>query len=395
MYDPMTNAWTELTPDMSMARGYIATELMPDGLIYLAGGSQVDASGALSDETIFEKFNPTNNTITTGPAMPQPSSNNLGYNVAGQFVVPMGGYLDENHTTTVHMYNPATNSWGALPSGLHTTRNYSKGYGLAGAIHVIGGLDTQATEFYTYNQKYTPGGCVTPSPVTNTPTRTITPTGVVTPPTFTRTPSATPGSPTATVTPCVMTFIDVNPTDYFYEAVRYLYCAGVISGYNDNTFRPYNNATRGQMTKIIILAFGYPIYTPPTPTFTDVPVDNPFYQYIETAAFRQIVSGYSDGTFRPFNDVTRGQLSKIDVIAAQWPLINPTTPTFSDVPVENPFYTYIETAYCHQIITGYNDGTFRWANNATRGQISKIVYLSVTNTITCEPPDRIDASIVR
>jgi hypothetical protein len=165
--------------------------------------------------------------------------------------------------------------------------------------------------------------------------------------------------------------------------VRYLYCAGVISGYADGTFRPYANATRGQMTKIIVLAFDITIYTPPTPTFIDVPTTDPFYQYIETAAYNQIVSGYSDGTFRPYNNVTRGQLSKIDVVAAGWPIINPPTPTFSDVPPTDPFYTYIETAFCHGVISGYSDGTFRPGNNATRGQISKIVYESVINTVTC------------
>ena len=174
-----------------------------------------------------------------------------------------------------------------------------------------------------------------------------------------------------------MTFTDVVPSDYFYEAVRYLYCAGVISGYSDNTFRPYNDTTRGQMTKIVVLAFAYPIYTPPQPTFSDVPPSHTFYQYIETAAHNEIVSGYSDGTFRPQNNVTRGQLSKIVVIAAQWPPISPTEPTFSDVPIGSPFYEYVETAYDRGIISGYADGTFRPGNNATRGQISKIVYLAL------------------
>jgi hypothetical protein len=89
------------------------------------------------------------------------------------------------------------------------------------------------------------------------------------------------------------------------------------------------------------------------------------------------VSGYADGTFRPFNNVTRGQLSKITVIAAGWSLLNPPTPTFIDVATDNPFYSEIETAYCHQIISGYDDGTFRPFNDATRGQIAKIVYLAV------------------
>jgi hypothetical protein len=238
----------------------------------------------------------------------------------------------------------------------------------------------------------TPTRTLTPA-VSNTPTgtatlvRTLTPTATYTAvrmltPTGTLTPTATftaiaTGSATPTVTVCPMTFTDVQTGDYFYVSVRYLYCAGIISGYGDNTFRPFNNTTRGQLAKIVVLAFGIPIYTPPTPTFTDVPMTDPFYQYIETAAHEGIVSGYSDGTFRPFNNVTRGQLCKIVVIAAGWPLVNPSIPTFSDVPLENAFYSYIETAYDHGIISGYADGTFRPGNNATRGQISKIVYESV------------------
>jgi hypothetical protein len=79
-------------------------------------------------------------------------------------------------------------------------------------------------------------------------------------------------------------FSDVLPTDYFYTAVHNLYCAGAISGYADNTFRPYNPTTRGQQTKIVVLGFGIPLYTPPTPTFYDVPTTHTFYQYIENAA---------------------------------------------------------------------------------------------------------------
>jgi hypothetical protein len=84
------------------------------------------------------------------------------------------------------------------------------------------------------------------------------------------------------------------------------------------------------------------------------------------------------------------------VIAAQWDLVTPPAPgTFEDVPTTNVFYTYIETAFCHGIISGYECGGsgepcdpsnrpyFRWYNDATRGQIAKIVYLSITSTTSC------------
>jgi hypothetical protein len=186
-------------------------------------------------------------------------------------------------------------------------------------------------------------------------------------------------TPAPTLTPCAITFSDVNPTDYFYEPVRYLYCMGAVSGYADNTFRPFNETTRGQLSKIIVLAEGWPTINPTIPTFSDVPTNHPFYVFVETAANHGVISGYADGTFRPFNNVTRGQLSKIVVLAEGWQLVNPTAPTFTDVPTNHPFYTFIETAYDRGIVSGYADGTFRPANNATRGQIAKIVYLAITS----------------
>src|SRR5207253_2809292 len=71
-----------------------------------------------------------------------------------------------------------------------------------------------------------------------------------------------PSQPPPTPTPaCPLTFTDVHSTDYFYQAVVYLYCRGIISGYSDHTFRPYNNATRGQLSKIAVLAQGWSIDT--------------------------------------------------------------------------------------------------------------------------------------
>jgi hypothetical protein len=214
----------------------------------------------------------------------------------------------------------------------------------------------------------------TATPVMPTSTSISTATG-----TSTRTGThVTTPSPTASATPCPIGFSDVSPDDYFYEPVRYLYCRGVISGYADNTFRPYNDTTRGQLTKIVMLAERWPLYSPPEPTFSDVPADHPFYPFVETAYREEIISGYLDGTFRPYNNVTRGQLAKIVVLAEEWALYILSTPTFTDVLSDNPFYAFVETAYQHTIISGYLDGTFRPYNNATRGQICKIIYSAIT-----------------
>jgi hypothetical protein len=216
---------------------------------------------------------------------------------------------------------------------------------------------------------------------------------------------------TATATACPIQFSDVtDPTAYYYQPVYYLACRGVVSGYSDGTFRPFNNTTRGQMAKIIVLAYSLPIQTPAAGgyTFTDNPPGSTFFAYIETAAAQAIVGGYAcggvnpqtgqpelcDGANRPYyrpgNNVTRGQLTKIVVIAAtqvqSWALLNPANGSFVDVPPGSTFYTYIETAVCHHVLGGYNDGTFRPNNPAFRGQIAKIVTNAVTDTTAgCGP----------
>src|SRR5207237_2797651 len=139
-----------------------------------------------------------------------------------------------------------------------------------------------------------------------------------------------------------------------------------ISGYGCGTgcldFRPGNNVTRAQLCKIVVLAEGWTLYTPPNPTFRDVPGSDPFYSLIETAYQHGIISGYGCGAgcleVRPGNNVTRGQLCKIVVLAQAWAIYTPPTPTFTDVPPADTFFAYIETAYSHNIISGYDCGPF-------------------------------------
>jgi photosystem II stability/assembly factor-like uncharacterized protein len=188
------------------------------------------------------------------------------------------------------------------------------------------------------------------------------------------------GTATATATAipqaCQVTFSDVTPADYFYEGVSSLVCQGAITGYADGTFRPYANATRGQLTKIITLAHAWEIDLSNAPHFSDVQPGSTFYTYVETAFNHGIINGYADGTFRPGNNVSRGQIAKIVVQARGWEPISEGQ-SFSDVAPGSTFHPFVEAAYMHGIINGYGDGTFRPGANATRGQIAKIVYLAL------------------
>jgi hypothetical protein len=173
-------------------------------------------------------------------------------------------------------------------------------------------------------------------------------------------------------------FGDVMTETYFFEPVGYLVYRGIASGYADGNYRPYNNTTRGQLAKLVVLGENWTIDTTGGPHFSDVPPSNPFYPVIETAYHHNVLSGYADGTFRWGNNITRAQLSKIIVLARGWAINTSGGPHFSDVPTSDPFYDFIETAFNHNVISGYAGGTFRSGNNAIRGQIAKIMYLALT-----------------
>ena len=181
---------------------------------------------------------------------------------------------------------------------------------------------------------------------------------------------------TATAGACARGFSDVQTSDYFYGYVLHLSCNGVISGYSDGTFRPYSNATRGQLAKIVVGAEGWALDTSAGPHFRDVPNSNAFYPFVETAYKHGVISGYGDGTFRPGDSVTRGQLSKIIVLSANWAIDAGGEPHFSDTPASSPFYQFVETAWRRGIIAGYADGAFRPNAAVTRGQLAKIVVLA-------------------
>jgi hypothetical protein len=89
--------------------------------------------------------------------------------------------------------------------------------------------------------------------------------------------------------------------------------------------------------------------------------------------------------FRWGATATRGQIAKIDGVLAGYNGPVPSTQqTFADVPASNPFWLWIEELAGRSIIAGYACGGagepcdpqqrpyFRWGNNTTRGQLSKI-----------------------
>jgi len=216
--------------------------------------------------------------------------------------------------------------------------------------------------------------------------------------------------PTPTATPCAITFSDVDESNPFYTWIRCLTCRGIISGYADGTFRPFNDITRGQIAKMVSNAANIQD-DPGDQVYEDVPNSSPFYIWINRLSNRGYMGGYPCGQdpnepcigpanrpyFRPNANATRGQLAKIVANAAQI-TGTPTGLFYTDVPEDHPFYVWIMRLTNLGVMSGYpcggpgepcddqNRPYFRPYNNVTRGQASKIV----ANTFLpdCQTPVR-------
>jgi hypothetical protein len=184
---------------------------------------------------------------------------------------------------------------------------------------------------------------------------------------------AAQAQPQATAVACMVSFSDAVEGSTFYSPIRCLACAGVLDGYSDGTFRPQAHITRGQLAKIVANAASLSDEVGGQ-TFSDVPADSPFYVFIERMAARGIIGGFGDGTFQPEQNATRGQIAKIVANSAGYNEdLQQQAPRFTDVPQDSPFYPYIERLASRRVVGGYGDGTFRPNDKATRGQVAQIV----------------------
>lgn len=99
-------------------------------------------------------------------------------------------------------------------------------------------------------------------------------------------------------------FSDVAETDWFYRAVTALASLSVINGYSDGTFRPSEPVTRAEFIAMLCRVGEAGAGSG---AFADVPKDSWYASAVAAAEEKGWVSGYPDGSFRPESPVTRAE----------------------------------------------------------------------------------------
>ena len=146
---------------------------------------------------------------------------------------------------------------------------------------------------------------------------------------------------------------------------------GVINGYEDGTFMPDANITRAEFTKVIASAGGFTTYS--ELSFSDVAGDEWFAQYLRGCVAAGVVSGYDDGTFRPDAYITREEavvmIDRAYGIEGYGSLL-----PFSDVgDISDWAVSSVAACVGAGIVNGYEDGTFMPAAYVTRAEVVKMI----------------------
>lgn len=169
---------------------------------------------------------------------------------------------------------------------------------------------------------------------------------------------------------------DTKGTDYD-EAVALLSDLGVISGYSDGTFKPGNNVKRSEFAAMVIRALGFKVTSKSPTVFEDVPADYWASGYIKYAYELGIIYGRSEKIFDPEANITNDEAIAMMVrgIGYQSKYMTGKFPT-----------SHINMALGLGILDDIPTGSAK----ATRGTIAQLIFNSLgTKTVTYDAAGKV------
>ncbi len=167
---------------------------------------------------------------------------------------------------------------------------------------------------------------------------------------------------------------DIDMSKWYHEAVHYTLEKGIMSGYSKDKFGPNDTLSRAMLAQILYNNAGKPAASK-TATYSDVKSSDWFAPAVSWAAEKGIVTGYSDSTFRPNDNITREQLAAMLYRYAGQPATTGSLAAFTDAAsVSGYAQQAMQWATANGIITGNGSATvLDPQGNATRAQAAAMI----------------------
>ena len=169
-------------------------------------------------------------------------------------------------------------------------------------------------------------------------------------------------------------FTDVSLDDWFYDYVMYAYQNGLMKGTDTNIFEPDFDVTRAMFVTIL-----YRLENEPTAgisAFTDVQAGNWYSKAVAWANKNGIVNGVTDTEFAPNDNITREQMAAIIYRYLTFKGHDTSVygkPNFTDTDdISEYALDAVMWLSDRKIILGEDNGGFAPKNNATRAQAAAI-----------------------
>lgn len=169
-------------------------------------------------------------------------------------------------------------------------------------------------------------------------------------------------------------FSDLNPNADYYQPIIDLYNRNIATGYSDGTFRPNTAITRADAARMLALSINIKTTNVKNPKFKDIQATHPDYKYIAALAEAGIINGFPDNTFKPNEYITRGQMAKIMTLGYRFGVSTKLTNTFQDVSATNANAYFIQTLVDLNITKGITPIEFGPSSTVTRGQMATFIW---------------------
>ncbi|MFY3791468.1 S-layer homology domain-containing protein [Ureibacillus sp. MALMAid1270] len=164
-------------------------------------------------------------------------------------------------------------------------------------------------------------------------------------------------------------FKDIPSNYWAKKEIDELVSKKIISGFSDGTFKPNKNMTRAETAVMIGKALNISIENRPDPNFTDVNTSNSAYPYIVALTEEGVFAKATK--FNPNAFLTRSQMAKILVKAFN--LKGTSSTTFNDVPKNHWAYSSVQTLVSVGVTSGTTSTTFNPNGYVTRAQMAAFV----------------------